>query len=77
VARKLTKAWSFKSNIANDVMGDVQRLDNGNTVIAYSTQGVVQEVDKDDVVLQQWTMPVGSPMGYIQKRKTLYGPPPR
>jgi hypothetical protein len=69
--------WAYKSSIANDVMGDVQRLDNGNTVIAYSSKGVLQEVDQDGTLLEEWTLDLGAVMGYIQKRKTLYGPPPR
>jgi hypothetical protein len=58
-------------------MGDVQRLDNGNTIIGFSLAGVVQEVDKNGTLLQEWNLPIGSSMGYLQKRKTLYGPPPR
>jgi hypothetical protein len=76
-ARTITKVWAYKSSIANDVMGDVQRLDNGNTVIAYSSKGVLQEVDQDGTLLEEWTLDLGAVMGYIQKRKTLYGPPPR
>jgi Arylsulfotransferase (ASST) len=78
-AKKITKTWSFKdaSGIRNDVMGDVQRLPNGNTIIAYSTQGVLQEVDSGSAVLQELTWPLGASFGYVQKRATLYGPPPR
>ena len=58
-------------------MGDLQRMENGNTVIGFSTQGVLQEVDASGTLLQEWTWPIGASFGYIQKRKTLYGPPPR
>jgi hypothetical protein len=73
------KVWSYKANpgIQNDVMGDVQRLPNGNTVIAYSTKGVIQEVDADGNLLSDWSFPLGAQFGYIEKRATLYGPPPR
>jgi hypothetical protein len=76
-AKKVSKLWSYKSDVQNDVMGDMQRMENGNTVIGFSTKGVLQEVDKDGKVLQEWTWPIGASFGYIQKRKTLYGPPPR
>jgi hypothetical protein len=78
-AKKVTKAWTHKSadGVQNDVMGDVQRLSNGNTVIAYSTQGVLEEVDASGAVLQTLEWPLGASFGYIQKRSTLYGPPPR
>ena len=41
-AKKATKAWMYKgsgTSFQNDVMGDVQRLPNGNTIIAFSTKG--------------------------------------
>jgi hypothetical protein len=78
-AKTASKVWSYKgpSNLQNDVMGDLQRLPNGNTIIAYSTKGAVQEVDKDGKVLSDWTFPLGAQFGYIEKRATLYGPPPR
>jgi hypothetical protein len=77
--KKFTRTWSYQPSdgIQNDVMGDVQRLPNGNTVVAYSTQGVLHEVDASGKVLQELTWPLGAAFGYIQKRATLYGPPPR
>jgi len=69
--------WMYKSNIQNDIMGDVQRLPNGNTVVGFSTQGVLQEVDSSGKVLQELTWPAGASFGYIEKRATLYGPPPK
>jgi len=71
------QAWSYKASpgIQNDVEGDVQRLPNGNTVIAYSTQGIVLEIDAQGTVLQALTFKTA--FGYIEKRATLYGPPPR
>lgn len=78
-AKTASSTWSYKgpANLQNDVMGDVQRLPNGNTIIGYSTKGAVQEVDKDGKVLSEWTFPLGGQFGYIEKRETLYGPPPR
>jgi hypothetical protein len=74
-----TKAvWSYSANINNAVMGDVQRLDNGNTIVAYSLAGVIHEVDSSGKLLQSLTWGSGSgSIGYITKRKTLYGPSPR
>jgi hypothetical protein len=76
-AKKVSKVWSYKSDVQCDIMGDLQRMENGNTVIGYSTQGVLDEVDANGNLLQEWTWPIGASFGYIQKRKTLYGPPPR
>jgi hypothetical protein len=58
-------------------MGDLQRLPNGNTIIGYSTKGAMREVSSDGTVLQELTWPSGSSFGYIEKRATLYGPPPK
>jgi hypothetical protein len=59
-------------------MGDVQRLPNGNTIVAYSTKGILHEVDANMTRLQtwQWTQ-AGQTFGYIEKRASLYGPPPK
>ena len=54
-AKKATKAWMYKgsgTSFQNDVMGDVQRLSNGNTIIAFSTKGQIIEVDAGGTVLQ-------------------------
>jgi hypothetical protein len=74
-----TRAWDYAAmpSIANQIMGDVQRLPNGNTMVAYSTQGVVHEVNAGGQLLQELTWPIGGAFGYIEKRATLYGPPPR
>jgi hypothetical protein len=76
-AKTATQPWSYKANptIDNQVMGDVQRLSNGNTVIGYSTKGVLHEVSASSTLLQELTWPSGSSFGYIEKRATLYGPP--
>jgi hypothetical protein len=76
---KVSRVWSYKANpgVQSDIMGDLQRLPNGNTVVAYSYAGVVQEVSASGVLLQQLTWPSGTAFSYIQKRATLYGPPPR
>lgn len=70
--------WTYSDpSLRNEIYGDVQRLPNGNTVVGYATQGIVQEVSADGEVLQELEWPFGSAFGYIQKRPSLYGPPPR
>jgi hypothetical protein len=71
------RAWTFDTKVMNNIMGDVQRLDNGNTIVASSTKGVVHEVSSTGEILQELSFPSNGQFGYIQKRKTLYGPPPR
>lgn len=76
-AQTAMQSWCYTASpkIQNDIMGDLQRLSNGNTVVAFSTQNEVQEISSSSSVLQ--TLTFGAAIGYIQKRATLYGPPPR
>jgi hypothetical protein len=73
------RAWSYAANPAINVqiMGDVQRLPNGNTIVAYSTRGALHEVGADGALLQSLSWPLGATFGYIEKRASLYGPPPK
>jgi hypothetical protein len=78
-AMTMSRAWSYTANpsITTVVMGDVQRLPNGNTIIAYSTSQRLHEVNAQMQLLQAWQWPAGASFGYIEKRASLYGPPPR
>jgi len=56
-------------------LGDVQRLPGGNTLITYSNDGLIQEIDPQrNVVLE--IEGGSSAFGYSLWRETLYGPPP-
>jgi hypothetical protein len=55
----------------------VQRLANGNTIVGYPIANIIREVSPAGEVLQELKWPRGSLFGYIQKRRSLYGPPPR
>jgi hypothetical protein len=71
-----TETWSYKgTGLNDDVLGDAQRLPNGNTMVDFATKGTIREVDADGNLLQE--IKTQTNFGYIQKRATLYGPPPR
>jgi len=53
------------------VLGDVQRLPNGNTIVDFGTGDTIQEVDKSGTVLQQIKTTVA--FGFFEKRASLYG----
>jgi hypothetical protein len=72
-----TRVWEYSSGNSSNVLGDVQRLDNGNTVVTYSDSGVIHEVDANGNLLQEITWQLGGALGYVMKRQTLYGPPPK
>lgn len=79
VALTAVPTWQYQANpsIANAIMGDVQRLDNGNTLVTFSTQSRVHEVSADGSLLQELRWTAGTEIGYVTKRKSLYGPPPK
>jgi hypothetical protein len=75
-AMTATQIWSYQAPGLDDtVLGDVQRLPNGNTMVDLSTKGTIEEVDANDNLLQE--IQTATNFGYMQKRATLYGPPPR
>jgi len=73
-AKTVSKIWSYTGGPAMSVgvLGDVQRLPNGNTIVDYGLSGEIQEVDSSGKVLQD--IQVTGSFGYLEKRATLYGP---
>jgi hypothetical protein len=66
--------WSYDGGLTSAVLGDVRRLPNGNTLVAYSTSGVIHEVNAAGALVQTLTWPLGGAFGYVEHRPTLYGP---
>ena len=74
-------AETFTANLREDyagtgtstTLGDVQRLPGGNTLVTYSTDGTIVELDASWNEVQTFSARVG----YTSWRPTLYGPPPR
>ena len=70
-----TKTWEYVPDGTNTgILGDVQRLPNGNVLVTYSAQGVIQEVTPKGDVVQSFA---GVSFGYAEFRTSLYGPPLR
>lgn len=65
--------WFYRDTERSLILGDVERLPNGNTLITYSDTGVIQEVTANKELVQTVTT-IGT-WGYSTFRKTLYGPP--
>jgi hypothetical protein len=72
-----TRVWEYTSGNTSNVLGDVQRLDNGNTLVTYSDSGIIHELDASNNLLQEITWQLGGALGYVNKRQSLYGPPPK
>lgn len=68
-----SEVWRYTGGSSN-VLGDVQRLEGGNTLVTYSVSGVIQEVSQAGSVVQQFTT---DSLGYATYRPSLYGPPPK
>jgi hypothetical protein len=68
------KSYASASKARSDSLGDVQRLPNGNTLVVFSNDGLIEEVDSSWNVVQKLE---ASSFGYADWRETLYGPPPR
>ena len=61
-----------ETGIDDDVLGDMQRLPNGNTMVDFATKGTIQEVDPNGNLLQE--IKTQTNFGYIQKRARMIGP---
>lgn len=69
-----TEVWSYDGGSASFSLGDVQRLNNGNTLVTYSNAGTIHEVDPQGELVRQVTT---ESLGYSEHRPSLYGPPTR
>ncbi|HEX5101937.1 MAG TPA: hypothetical protein VFV94_20655, partial [Polyangiaceae bacterium] len=65
--------WTYSGTGESFVLGDVVRLSNGNTLVSYTTGRRMEEISKDQQLVQ--TLSGISDIGYIGVRPTLYGPP--
>ena len=63
----------YTGDTVTNTMGDVQRLPGGNTLVTYSGDGKIVELDPNWNEVQTFTARVG----YSSWRPTLYGPPAR
>jgi hypothetical protein len=82
-----TETWTYDAtDKVSQVLGDAQRLPNGNTLVVYSTMGEMHEVTPAKELVQVTNSvrisamtgeEMASSFGYVNFRETLYGPPIR
>lgn len=72
-----TRVWEYEGGVRALIFGDVQRPDNGNTLVNYSNAGEIHEVDPSGSLVQAISWQLGGATGYSMKRQSLYGPPPK
>lgn len=75
-AKTAETLWRYDGGLNTSFGGDVQRLDNGNTLLTYSSSGVIQELGPSHELLQTITFPINNSLAYMVKRRSLYGGPP-
>ena len=68
-----TLVEDYAGSGTGETLGDVQRLPNGNTLVTYSTDAKIVELDPDWNEVQTFSVRIG----YSSWRPTLYGPPSR
>jgi hypothetical protein len=65
--------WQYTGAGNSNILGDAQRLPNGNFLATSSRSGAVHEIDPSQKLVQSFS---GLSRGYTCHRPTLYGPPP-
>jgi hypothetical protein len=70
-----TRVWEYSPGQICEIYGDVNRLDNGNTLVTFSTAGVVHEVTPDGQLVQATSWALPGAVGYTTKLKSLYVAP--
>ena len=63
------------SGVTSPVLGDAQRLPNGNYLVTFSTSGQIHEVNPSGTLVATFTS-TPAELGYAEFRESLYGPPP-
>lgn len=71
-AMTASEIWSLGVD-STTIMGDAQRLPNGNTLITLTTKGAVREYGPGDTLINEFN--TGTQVGYVDYRPTLYGMP--
>ncbi len=69
------RVWEYDGGEVTQTLGDVQRLDNGNTLVTYCNAGILHEVNAEKQIVQSWQFANG--VGYADHRPSLYGAPVR
>ncbi|HEY6477978.1 MAG TPA: aryl-sulfate sulfotransferase [Polyangia bacterium] len=65
--------YTAADGATSSVLGDVQRLPNGNYLVTFSTAGQIQEITPAGALVATFT---SLSFGYAEFRESLYGPPP-
>jgi hypothetical protein len=61
------EVWSYQpeTDIFSFSLGDVSRLENGNTLVTFSNQGQIDEVNADGDLVWRLNFELGGATGYL------------
>ena len=76
----LSGAESVRGEVVNPLeeppkVGDVHRFDSGNTMVAFSTGGQLDEIDADGELVWRLNLDLGGAVGYVLAVDSLYPSP--
>lgn len=73
-AKTATMVMDYRSDPLRQslVLGDVERLENGNTIVGFSTAGQIDVVDSNEKLLWRLSASMGYAIGYLQHVDSLY-----
>lgn len=70
-----SELWNYDSGLYTANLGDVQRLPGGNTLVTYSNDSIVHQVDPEKNLVLEFDGQ-GSAIGYVLWTPSLYDPTP-
>jgi hypothetical protein len=66
------RVWEYAPGDSSVIFGDVQRLENGNTLVVFSGSGLIHEVDPEKRLVREWLWDLGGAVGYTTSVPSLY-----
>jgi hypothetical protein len=69
-----TRVWEYPSDRRTLIYGDVQRLENENTLVTFSVSGILQEVNPEGELVRKLSFALGGAVGYSAHQPSLYPP---
>jgi hypothetical protein len=73
-AHTATRVWQYQPGPHCLIYGDVERLESGNTLVTFSTLGLIHEVTPNSELVREFTWDIGGALGYVTRLATPYPP---
>jgi hypothetical protein len=73
-AMTATRVWQYQPGPHCLIYGDVERLANNNTLVTFSTLGLIHEVSASGDLVRELTWSLGGALGYVTRVASPYPP---